>query len=120
MRSMVTGVAGFIGSHLAQALLDAGTTVVGVDCLTDTYAGGQKLLNLEPVRDFDAFELHRLDLAEDDLTGVIDGCDVIFHLAGEPGVRNSWGPNFDAYLRNNVLATQRLLQAPSRGPRSAR
>jgi nucleoside-diphosphate-sugar epimerase len=53
----------------------------------------------------------QVDLAEADLAGLVGGCDVVFHLAGEPGVRNSWGEGFDRYLRNNVLATQRLLEA---------
>jgi nucleoside-diphosphate-sugar epimerase len=116
MQVLVTGCAGFIGSHLAEALLGDGTPVIGADCLTDTYAAEQKLQNLERVRDFDAFELRQLDLADANVDGIVEGCDVVFHLAGEPGVRNSWGGGFDVYLRNNVLATQRLLEVVSRQP----
>lgn len=107
----MTGCAGFIGSHLTESLLEEGAAVVGLDCLTDTYEQEQKLRNIEGARDWDEFELLRADLAEDDLAEVISGCDVVFHLAGEPGVRGSWGAGFQDYVRNNVLATQRLLEA---------
>jgi UDP-glucuronate 4-epimerase len=102
MRYAVTGAAGFIGSHLAEALVAAGHDVVGIDCLTDSY---DPQLKEENARGLD---LLRLDLAEDriDLTG-FDG---VFHLAGQPGVR-SFGDVFPLYLRNNVLASQRLFEA---------
>jgi nucleoside-diphosphate-sugar epimerase len=118
MRAVVTGAAGFIGSHLVERLLDEGAQVVGVDCLTDTYSADQKLRNLERARGYDRFEFRYDDLAEAELRSVVEGCTVLFHLAGQPGVRDSWGPGFGAYLRNNVLATQRLLEALTRHPQT--
>jgi UDP-glucuronate 4-epimerase len=110
VRALVTGCAGFIGSHLIESLLEEGHAVVGVDCLTDNYEQGQKLRNIENASDWDDFEFVRADLAEDDISDRAHGCEVVFHLAGEPGVRGSWGQGFPRYLRNNVLATQRLLE----------
>jgi UDP-glucuronate 4-epimerase len=111
VRVLVTGCAGFIGSHLTESLLEDGVGVVGLDCFTDTYEEEQKLRNLERARDWDEFHMLRADLVKVDLAEVVSGCEVVFHLAGEPGVRGSWGQGFDGYLRNNVLATQRLLEA---------
>jgi UDP-glucuronate 4-epimerase len=110
VRALVTGCAGFIGSHLTESLLEDGGTVVGLDCFTDNYEQAQKLRNIERASDWDGFEFVRADLAEADLADAVGGCEVVFHLAGEPGVRGSWGPGFQSYLRNNVLATQRLLE----------
>jgi nucleoside-diphosphate-sugar epimerase len=101
MRYVVTGAAGFIGSHLAEALVGAGHDVVGVDCFTDYYDASEKEAN---ARDLDVL---RLDLAEEALD--LDGVDGVFHLAGQPGVR-SFGDVFPHYLRRNVLATQRVLE----------
>lgn len=111
MRALVTGCAGFIGSQLTESLLDDGGTVLGLDCFTGNYEQAQKLRNIEQASDWDDFEFVRADLAEADLADVVSGCDVVFHLAGEPGVRASWGQGFQDYLRNNLLATQRLLEA---------
>ena len=111
MKYVVTGAAGFIGSHLAEALLADGHEVVGLDCFSDNYPAAQKLANLAWARDHDGFELHAVDLATADLSRVLDGCDVVFHLAAEPGVRSSWGSRFDRFVHNNVEATQRLLEA---------
>jgi len=111
MRSLVTGCAGFIGSHLTEALLDRGESVVGIDCFNDNYGRDQKLANLRHVRDWEAFEFVPIDLASGELQDLTDGCDVIFHLAAEPGVRSGWGPRYGQFLRNNVLATQCLLEA---------
>ena len=102
MRYVVTGAAGFIGSYLAEALLDAGHEVVAVDCFTDYYDPARKEENAARL------DVTRLDLAEDALS--FAGADGIFHLAGQPGVR-SFGAVFDDYLRRNVLATQRVLEA---------
>jgi UDP-glucuronate 4-epimerase len=109
-RALVTGCAGFIGSHLAEALVDAGTEVVGIDCLTPYYDPALKLDNLTRLRESGRFTHHRLDLATDELDEVLEGVDAVFHLAAQPGVRSSFR-GFDAYVRNNVLATQRLLEA---------
>jgi UDP-glucuronate 4-epimerase len=111
MNALVTGCAGFIGSHLSDALLQDGHTVTGVDCFNENYSCEDKLRNLEQARQWDAFTLRRLDLASADTDTLVADADVVFHLAGEPGVRTSWGTGFEAYLRNNVLATQRLLEA---------
>jgi UDP-glucuronate 4-epimerase len=111
MRALVTGCAGFIGSHLAESLLADGHEVLGVDCFNDNYPRAQKVANLERALDFDSFRFLRRDLADADAPLLLAGCDVVFHLAAEPGVRSSWGMRFDSYLRNNVQSTQRLLEA---------
>jgi nucleoside-diphosphate-sugar epimerase len=111
MKALVTGCAGFVGSHLADALLADGHEVLGVDMLLDNYAWGVKLENLARAREFDAFDFLPLDLSEADLEPLVEECGVVFHLAAEPGVRSSWGARFASYERNNVLATQRLLEA---------
>src|ERR687898_753948 len=116
MRALVTGCAGFIGSHLTESLLADGHEVIGVDVLLDNYARAFKLGNLERARDFHTFRFVRLDLAEAPLEPVVEQCDTLFHLAAEPGVRTSWGDRFASYERNNVLATQRLLEAAKRWP----
>ena len=116
MRALVTGCAGFIGSQLTESLLEDGHEVVGVDALIVTYDAEIKLANLERPREFDAFRFHGLDLAEAPLEPLVEDCDVVFHLAAEPGVRTSWGERFETYTRNNVLATQRLLEAAKHWP----
>ena len=115
-RALVTGCAGFIGSHLTESLLADGHDVLGVDCFSDNYPAPDKLANLGRARAYDAFELRRADLAGADAATLLDGRDVVFHLAAEPGVRSSWGERFDRFLRNNVEATQRLLEAARAGP----
>jgi len=102
MRYIVTGAAGFIGSHLAETLVDAGHEVVGVDCFTDYYDPAEKERNAQ------GLDVRRLDLAGDLLD--LDGVDGVYHLAGQPGVR-SFGDVFPLYLRRNLLATQRVLEA---------
>jgi nucleoside-diphosphate-sugar epimerase len=116
MNALVTGCAGFIGSHLSDALLQDGHTVIGVDCYNENYSREDKLRNLEQARQWDAFNFRRLDLASADTDTLVADADIVFHLAGEPGVRTSWGTRFGAYLRNNVLATQRLLEAARAHP----
>jgi nucleoside-diphosphate-sugar epimerase len=109
--AVVTGVAGFLGSHLAESLLDSGCTVVGVDCFTDYYDPAIKRRNLEERASKDPrFRLLTLDLAGDDLAPLPVDARWVFHLAAQPGVRASWGAEFAAYTRHNVLATQRLLE----------
>jgi UDP-glucose 4-epimerase len=111
MKALVTGVAGFIGSHLTAALLDEGATVVGVDCFTDYYARSVKETNLATVRHRPGFTFVEAALQTSDLTSLVDGTTHVFHLAGQPGVRKSWGRDFDVYTRDNISATQRLLEA---------
>jgi nucleoside-diphosphate-sugar epimerase len=105
MRYVVTGAAGFIGSHLSERLVEDGHEVVGLDCFTDYY---EPALKEENARGLD---VRRVDLAEDELDfRRVDG---VFHLAGQPGVR-SFGGVFPLYLRRNVLASQRVFEAASR------
>jgi UDP-glucose 4-epimerase len=113
MRALVTGCAGFIGSHLTESLLEDGLEVVGVDCFNDNYGRAAKLRNLERARDWDGFDFIPVDLSRGEVADIVEDCDVVYHLAAEPGVRASWGQRFDHYLRNNVLATQHLLEALS-------
>ena len=111
MRALVTGAAGFIGSHLTDSLLDSGEEVIGVDSLTDYYDPKVKRRNLESALSTARFELRTDDLAADPLEPLMEGVDCVFHLAAQPGVRASWGPTFAEYVARNVLATQRLLEA---------
>ncbi|QPE05205.1 GDP-mannose 4,6-dehydratase [Microbacterium schleiferi] len=109
MRAVVTGAAGFIGSHLTQRLISDGHEVVGIDNLSDYYDPRLKKRNLSELVG-KGFTLVRADLTQADLSSVLDGTDVVYHLAGQPGVRASWGESFDEYVNANVIATQRLLE----------
>jgi nucleoside-diphosphate-sugar epimerase len=121
MRTLVTGCAGFIGSHLSEELLGRGHEVVGVDCFTDYYARAIKDANLSQLRDSSRFTLAEVDLAEVELAPLLDGIDIVYHQAAQPGVRGSWGTQFETYVRNNVMVTQRLLEAAVRHtPRPSR
>jgi UDP-glucuronate 4-epimerase len=111
MRCLVTGVAGFIGSHLAQTLVAEGHEVTGVDCLTPYYERWRKEANLREAADSGPFQFLELDLQDASLTGLLREVEVVFHQAGQPGVRSSWGTGFADYVRNNVIVTQRLLEA---------
>lgn len=122
MRCVVTGVAGFVGSTLAERLLADGHEVVGIDCFTDYYGRDVKERNLATARQSARFTFHEEDLAEADLDARLDGVEVVFHQAAQAGVRASWGETFASYTHHNVLATQRLLEAAKRrmgrgGPR---
>jgi len=108
MKILVTGAAGFIGSHLCERLCTLGHEVVGLDCLTPYYARALKELNAQDVRDAGA-SLLALDLAQDDLSEALEGVQVVYHLAAQPGIAEH--VPFGDYERNNVLATQRLLEA---------
>jgi UDP-glucuronate 4-epimerase len=110
MRCLVTGAAGFIGSHLAERLTSSGHTVIGVDCLTDYYDVTQKQENFASVAEA-GVETVVADLRTCDLDPLLDGVDVVFHLAGQPGVRASWGRQFRDYVSINIEVTQRLLEA---------
>lgn len=110
-RVLVTGCAGFLGSHLTELLLEQGTSVVGVDSLTNYYAREAKKENMHAFRDHPGFELRRVDLSRDPLDGLLNGVESVYHLAAQPGVRGSFGTGFARYVRHNITATQRLLEA---------
>jgi UDP-glucuronate 4-epimerase len=116
MRALVTGCAGFVGSHLIESLLAEGASVVGVDCFNDNYGRRTKLKNLERARDWEEFDFVPVDLSRGDLDDLVSDVEVVCHLAAEPGVRASWGTRFETYLRNNVVATHHVLEALRRFP----
>jgi nucleoside-diphosphate-sugar epimerase len=112
VRALVTGAAGFVGSHLVEALLARGDTVVGVDCFTPYYERARKEANLSAaVRADPRFELAEIDLRTAEIAARLGGVDVVFHQAAQPGVRLSWNDGFDTYVGHNVVVTQRLLEA---------
>lgn len=111
MIALVSGVAGFIGSHLAERLIREGCEVRGVDAFIGNYDRSIKERNLGALRRHAAFRFWEADLAEAELEGLVREADWVFHLAAQPGVRASWGSEFTDYARHNVLATQRLLEA---------
>ncbi len=119
MRCLVTGAAGFVGSSLSERLLSLGHDVVGVDRMSDYYPRSYKEANLVRLRDEPRFELQVHDLAECAMEPLLEGVEVVFHQAAQAGVRASWGQSFETYLRDNLLATQRLLEAV-RGHKSVR
>jgi UDP-glucose 4-epimerase len=114
MRAVVTGAAGFIGSHLTDALLAEGHEVIGVDSFDDYYSRAIKERNLESAILDQSFRFHELDISRHDVSDVLDEADVVFHLASRSGVRASPGEVFDNQVRNNVVATQRLLESLTR------
>ncbi|HEV8559972.1 MAG TPA: NAD-dependent epimerase/dehydratase family protein [Actinophytocola sp.] len=111
MRAVVTGAAGFIGSHLCDHLLDCGDEVTGIDAMTDYYDLARKEANLAPLHGRRGFSFRHGDLLALPLVTLFAHADVVYHLAGQPGVRPSWGHGFAAYLERNVLATQHVLEA---------
>ena len=111
MKALVTGVAGFIGSQLAEALVERGATVVGLDCFTDYYGRDVKEANLARLRREAGFTFVEAELQRADLPALADGVTHVFHLAAQAGVRKSWGRDFRAYTVNNIEATQVLLEA---------
>ena len=113
MKCLVTGSAGFIGSHLCERLLREGHTVVGVDAFIPYYPRAAKEANLAGLRRQEAYRHHSLDLRTDPLGEVLDGIDVVCHLAAMPGLAKSW-TEFDLYQSCNLTATQRLLESVRR------
>ncbi len=111
-RILVTGAAGFIGSHLCERLVAAGHDVLGVDCKTNHYTTALKDLNLEDLRAA-GVRLDSSDLAVDDLKHLMDDVEYVFHLAAQPGISGS--TSFDSYVRNNIVAANRLLEVASEG-----
>jgi nucleoside-diphosphate-sugar epimerase len=111
VKALVTGAAGFIGSHLSGALLDRGAEVVGIDCFTDYYPRPMKEANLDANRSRDGFTFIETSIQDADLAALLEGVSHVFHLAAQAGVRKSWGRDFQVYTSHNVDATQRLLEA---------
>jgi UDP-glucuronate 4-epimerase len=116
-RTLVTGAAGFIGSHVVDRLLADGHEVVGVDAFTAYYSRKRKERNLDSATGHDGFSLVEGDLLELDLDDLLRGIDGLVHLAGEPGIRSSWGA-LPRYLERNVLTTECLLEAAWRNATS--
>lgn len=112
MKVLVTGCAGFIGSHVCEALVERGADVTGVDAFTPFYDVELKRRNCAGFHG--RAQVYGLDLREANLDILLDSMDVVLHIAGQPGVRSCWGPDFAEYVSCNILATQRLLDAMAR------
>src|SRR6478672_2978046 len=108
---IVTGVAGFIGSHLAEALLNQGDEVIGVDQFNDYYDPALKRKNIFPFENHPAFRLVEGDIQTLDWPALLEGVAVIYHQAAQAGVRASWGDGFRSYTERNINATQVILEA---------
>jgi UDP-glucose 4-epimerase len=111
MKALITGGAGFIGSHLSERLLAQGAEVTALDCFTDYYPRALKERNLAGLRDRPGYRFVESSIADADLPALLDGTTHVFHLAAQAGVRKSWGRDFQVYTRLNVEATQMLLEA---------
>ncbi|MFW6124448.1 MAG: NAD-dependent epimerase/dehydratase family protein [Acidobacteriota bacterium] len=111
MNCLVTGAAGFIGSHLCEKLIDLGFSVIGIDSFTDYYSKQLKEKNLASLFEKKRFEFIGQDINQIDLEILIKKSDCIFHLAAQAGVRTSWGENFSIYTKNNIESTQKILEA---------
>lgn len=110
MKCLVTGAAGFIGSHLSEKLLELGHQVHGLDCFVPYYDRSLKERNLLAARKHPNFRFHELDLRTDNLNELVADCEAIFNLAAMPGLTQSW-VDFEGYWTCNALATKRLLEA---------
>jgi UDP-glucuronate 4-epimerase len=116
MRSLITGVAGFVGFHLAEHLLASGHEVIGIDCFTSYYDPKLKCSNIAGLSLHPRFTFIEGDVAGINLESVVKDIDLIFHLAGQPGVRGGWGNDFATYVHHNVVATQKLLASLAVSP----
>ena len=120
-RWLVTGSAGFIGSTLGEQLLARGDQVIGIDSLNPYYDVAQKRNNLRWLASLSGnFRFVETDLADADLAEIVESVDGVFHLAGQPGVRASWGREFEGYVRENITVTSRLLEAVRQSARRPR
>jgi nucleoside-diphosphate-sugar epimerase len=108
MKILVTGAAGFIGSHLSERLVDLGHEVIGIDNFSPYYSVDLKRLNAQDLAN-KGIKIHELDISEDDLTSAVDGIEAVFHFAAQPGI--SATTPFSVFLKNNVVATENLYQA---------
>lgn len=113
MKILVTGSAGFIGSHLAERLVSLGHETVGLDNFNEYYSPQLKEINAADIHK-KGVEMLRLDLAESDLANAVKDVEVIYHLAAQPGI--SATTPFEIYLRNNIVATHRLLESVKDSP----
>ncbi len=111
MRVLITGCAGFIGSHLAERLVGDGWHVTGIDALTSYYDPAEKRANLAVLGNEPRFDFVRADIVSAPLTKLLADRPLVVHFAAQPGVRRSFGDGFDQYVHDNILATQRLLEA---------
>jgi UDP-glucose 4-epimerase len=116
MNALVTGGAGFIGSHLSERLLEQGARVRAIDAFTDFYPRPLKERNLQNLRGRENYEFVEGDLRELDLAKQLEGVTHVFHLAAQAGVRRSWGSEFSVYTGLNIDSTQRLLEACAKRP----
>jgi len=111
MKYLVTGAAGFIGSQIAKALLERGDEVIGLDCFLNYYPREIKEDRIKPLMDYRNIEFIEDNILSADLQNIVDRADVVIHEAAQPGVRSGWDDSFRSYSRNNIEATQRLLEA---------
>ena len=111
MKALITGVAGFIGSNLAEELLRRGSTVTGIDCFTDYYPRAIKEANITALSGHPGFTFVDTSIQDANLASLLEGVTHVFHLAAQAGVRKSWGKDFQIYTTNNVDATQVLLES---------
>src|SRR5205085_9755088 len=116
VNALVTGVAGFIGSTLAERLIASGANVIGIDCFTDYYPRPMKERNLAALITHPRFRFVESTIQAADLPALLEDRTHVFHLAAQAGVRKSWGRDFSVYTVNNIEATQVLLEACTRHP----
>lgn len=116
MHCLVTGAAGFIGSHLVENLVKRDWRVTAIDGLVDSYPREIREKNISQLLQSDSFHLVRENLLHIDLRPYLESVDYVFHMAAQTGVRTSWGKDFETYVKNNILATQRVLEAVKDAP----